>query len=78
MATQLWPPTKSKGARSHMRRSPFALAPCRPSVKEHITRQVVEVGNRAGAWRAAAVDAELAFLWWKRTAPAARPDAAAA
>jgi hypothetical protein len=60
-----------------MRRSPFAVAPRSPSVRQHITRLVVEVGNRAGTWRDAAVDAELAFLWWKSTAPAARPDAAA-
>jgi hypothetical protein len=38
---------------------------CSPRVREHITRLVVEVGNCASAWRDAAVDAELAFGWWK-------------
>jgi len=38
---------------------------CSPRVKEHITRLVVEVGIRAGAWREAATDAQLAFEWWK-------------
>lgn len=61
-----------------MRHSPLAIAPCSPSVRQHIARLVVEVGNRAGAWRDAAVDAELAFLWWKNAARAARRDAAAA
>jgi hypothetical protein len=50
---------------------------CSPRVKEHITRLVVEVGNRASAWRNAAVDAELAFGWWKSAGGAGRGWAAA-
>jgi hypothetical protein len=46
-------------------------------VKEHVTRLVVEAGNRAQAWRDAALDAQLAFLWWQ-TAAAGEHDAAAA
>lgn len=50
---------------------------CSPRVREHITRLVVEVGNRAGAWRDAAVDAELAFGWWKNADQVDRAKAAA-
>jgi len=34
---------------------------CSPRVKKHVTRLVVDVGNRASAWREAALDAERAF-----------------
>jgi hypothetical protein len=59
-----------------MRRSApkFAAA----SVREHVTRLVVEVGNSASAWRAAALDAELAFAWWRSAGQDERGDAAAA
>jgi hypothetical protein len=46
-------------------------------VKAHVTRLVVEAGNGAQSWRDAALDAELAFVWWQRAAPGRR-DAAAA
>jgi hypothetical protein len=49
-----------------------------PLVKERITRLVVEVGNRASAWRQAAVDAELAYRWWKSAVDVDRGKAAAA
>jgi hypothetical protein len=48
-----------------------------PRVKEYITSLVVEVGDSASAWRAAALDAELAFRSWA-CAPDMRADAAAA
>jgi hypothetical protein len=38
---------------------------------------VVDVGNRASAWREAAVDAELAFASWKTSVPGDRGAAAA-
>jgi hypothetical protein len=50
---------------------------CDPGVKEHITRLVVEVGNRAQAWRSAASETELAFRWWREAAQSERDDAAA-
>jgi hypothetical protein len=50
---------------------------CSPRDRKHITRLVVEVGNRAGAWRDAAVDAELAFGWWKNADQVNRANAAA-
>jgi hypothetical protein len=55
-----------------------AVRKCSPSVKAHITRLVVEVGDRSDAWRDAAVEAELAFVRWKRAAQGARAAAAAA
>jgi hypothetical protein len=58
-------------------RSARAERACSPGVKEHVTRLVVEVGNRASAWRNAAVDAELAFRWWKTAAQVDRGTAAA-
>jgi hypothetical protein len=48
-----------------------------PRVREHVTRLVVDVGNRASAWRDAAGDAELAYRWWQRAPKAQRGDAAA-
>jgi len=50
---------------------------CSPRVKEHVTRLVVDVGNRAGAWREAAVEAELAFRWWQHAGQLDRAKAAA-
>ena len=49
-----------------------------PRVRAHVTRLVVEVGNRASAWRDAAGDAELAYRWWKTARLGERGDAAAA
>ena len=48
-----------------------------PRAREHVTRLVVEVGNRASQWREAAVDAELAYGRWKSALQTDRPDAAA-
>jgi transposase len=48
-----------------------------PRVRERITRVVVDVGNRASAWRDAATDAELAYRWWKTAPPVQRGDAGA-
>ena len=48
-----------------------------PGMKEHITRLVVDVGNRASAWRGAAGDAELAYRSWKTAPLEQRGDAAA-
>jgi hypothetical protein len=50
---------------------------CDPDVKERITRLVVEVGNRAQAWRSAAAETELALRWWREAAQGERDDAAA-
>jgi hypothetical protein len=49
----------------------------KPRVRMHVTRLVVEVGNRATAWREAAGDAELAFRSWQTTNQADRANAAA-
>jgi hypothetical protein len=49
-----------------------------PGVRDYITRLVVDVGNRASAWRGAAADVELAYRWWKGAPLEARSDAAAA
>jgi hypothetical protein len=46
-------------------------------VRQHATRLVVELGNRAQSWRDAALDAELAGLWWRTAAPGEREAAAA-
>ena len=46
------------------------------SARAHVTTLVVEVGNRASAWRDAALDAELAYLWWKLAEQPDREDAA--
>ncbi len=52
---------------------------CAPDrrVRVHVTRLVVEVGNRAAAWREAALDAEFAFRSWQTTNQAGRAHAAA-
>jgi hypothetical protein len=47
-------------------------------MRDHVTKLVVEVGNRADAWRAAANDAALAFRCWRSAPSAERGDAAAA
>ena len=47
------------------------------SGRAHVTTLVVEVGNRASAWRDAAVDAELSYRWWKLAEEPDRDDAAA-
>jgi hypothetical protein len=64
-----------RGAAGERLRAPERV--CAPQVKAHVTRLVVDVANRASAWRDAAVDAELAFGWWKSAAQAERGQAAA-
>jgi hypothetical protein len=49
-----------------------------PRVTEQVTRLVLDVGDRASAWRDAAFDAELAYRWWRVADQADRDDAAAA
>ena len=49
-----------------------------PRVRAHVTRLVVEVGNRADEWREAAVDTNRAYGWWKSAGQSERGDAAAA
>jgi hypothetical protein len=46
-----------------------------PSVKRDMRRLVVEVGDRAEAWRDAARASELAFLCWKNAGHMGRRDA---
>jgi len=48
-----------------------------PSVKGHMRRLVVEVGDRAEAWRDAARASEVAFVCWKNAGHMARRDAGA-
>jgi hypothetical protein len=60
-----------------VRRGSSPRRTCDPDVKAHITRLVVEVGNRAQAWRSAAVETELAFRWWREAVQGERDDAAA-
>jgi hypothetical protein len=73
-------PTRGE-ARGCREDGPPAVAPAtRPDsqlVKQHVTRLVVEVGNRAQSWRDAALDAELAFLWWQAAGQGERDSAAA-
>jgi hypothetical protein len=49
-----------------------------PGSKERITGLIVDVGNRASAWRGAAGDAELAYRSWKTAPLEQRDDSAAA
>lgn len=48
-----------------------------PSAKVHITTLVVEVADRADAWRDAARASEVAFACWKNADQTARRDAGA-
>ena len=50
-------------------------ARCIP-VEEHVTRLVVDVGNRARAWRDAALEAQAAFETWTDAALRDRGEAA--
>jgi hypothetical protein len=74
---QLWsdapPDQRAAGARSKTLKQAIS-----PGVRAQITRLVVEVGNRASAWRDAASDAALAYRWWKTASLKERGDAAAA
>jgi hypothetical protein len=65
-----------------VRRGPVARADAlgpaiSPRVREHVTTLVVDVANRASAWRDAALDAELACRRWRAAPDAERGDAAA-
>jgi hypothetical protein len=66
------------GERRAVTRSKTLRRAISPRVREQITGLVVDVANRASAWRAAAADAELAYGWWKAAPLEARGDAAAA
>jgi hypothetical protein len=73
--TRQWPPQrtrKTRGPRATREGEPS------PHVTAHITRLVVEVGNRADDWRSATVDAERAFRRWANAARTDRDDAAVA
>jgi hypothetical protein len=66
------------GPHSALARSKTPRRAVSPRVRAHVTRLVVEVGNRASAWRGAAADAELAYRWWKTAPGEGRGNAAAA
>jgi hypothetical protein len=68
------PPSAERAALEHAGARRQAVT---PRVREHVTRLVVEVGSCANAWREAAVDAELAYRWWRDAAWPERADAAA-
>jgi hypothetical protein len=61
-----------------MRPSVTRLTRVSRRVRQHITTLVVEVGDRARAWRGAADDAQLAYRRWKTAPLQERGDAAAA
>jgi hypothetical protein len=66
------------GARGALARPNAPERAVSPRMRAQITRLVVDVGNRASAWRGAADDAQLAYRRWKTAAPQERGDAAAA
>jgi hypothetical protein len=76
-------PSRRRGSPGALDRAAAVRRPGKPKpafsplVKEHVTRLVVDVGNRAGAWRDAACDAELAFRCWQNAEQARRGEAAA-
>jgi hypothetical protein len=77
-----WRPRRSWQTRerpngARVQRGRAAKRTCDPDAKEHITRLVVEVGDRAQAWRGAAGETELAFRWWSDAVQGERDDAAA-
>ena len=65
------------GGRGAVDRPGMRQRPVTASARAHVTTLVVEVGNRASAWRDAAFDAELSYLWWKLAQRRDRDDAAA-
>jgi hypothetical protein len=75
---QRWRSDTPPGAHRAVPRSKTPVRRVSPRIKAHVTRLVVEVGNRASAWRGAAGDAELAYRWWKTAPLDERGDAAAA
>jgi hypothetical protein len=66
------------GSRAALARPKARERAVSPRVRAQITRLVVDVGNRASAWRGAADDAELAYRRWKTADMEERGDAAAA
>lgn len=68
----------ASGSREPIARPKAKQRAISPRVRAQITRLVVDVGNRASAWRGAADDAELAYRRWKTAALGERGDAAAA
>jgi hypothetical protein len=70
-------PRKAAAAGAQATRSAQPRRGHGPQVKAEITRLVVEVGNRAAAWRSAAAETELAFQWWTEAAQGERDGAAA-
>jgi hypothetical protein len=72
------PWTTSSGERGKVERTRSPVRPISPHVREHVTRLVVEVANRADGWRKAADGAELAYRWWTSAPPEERGDAASA
>jgi hypothetical protein len=71
------PRTTPSGRRGTVERTRSAARAVSPRVREHVTRLVVEVANRADGWRAAANDAQLAYNWWTSAPAEERADAAA-
>ena len=71
------PRTRPTGERGAVERTRSPARTVSPGVREHVTRLVVEVANRADAWREAADDAELAYRWWSSAPPEERGNAAA-
>ncbi|HWX96288.1 MAG TPA: hypothetical protein VNZ01_05500 [Solirubrobacteraceae bacterium] len=76
-ARQFRGPRRGPAPGAPVERSGAPQRSCSRQVKEQITRLVVEVGNRAQAWRSAANETELAFGWWTSAAPGERDEAAA-
>jgi hypothetical protein len=68
-------PSREHGAVALTRTPTRAIT---PRMRDHVTRLVVEVGNRAGAWREAANEAALAYRRWTCAPSGGRGDAAAA
>jgi hypothetical protein len=73
---RLWSGSQSEQGRAPARAKTLRQTTS-PGVKARITRLVVDVGNRASAWRGAAGDAELAYRSWKTAPREQRGDAAA-
>lgn len=65
---------RTRESREHRQTGEQAVGPAR---REHVYGLVVEVGNRANAWRDAALDSEAAYRWWRDASDGERGDAAA-
>jgi hypothetical protein len=71
------PRATPSGQRGTVARPRSTVRAVSPRVREHVTRLVVEVANRADGWRAAANDAQVAYRWWSSAPAEERADAAA-